>query len=80
MTENNGIWITDQTLLPDIIADYVQNWLEDNINPDIFEEMKKTVEPFTDKQTFDSSVVTLFGGYLHNRADSFEQQISKTED
>jgi hypothetical protein len=80
MTENNGIWITDQTLFPDIIADYVQNWLEDNINPEVFDEMKKTVEPFSDKHKFESSVVTLFSGYLNNRADSFEQQISKTEE
>ena len=44
------------------------------------DEMKKTIEPFTDKQKFESSVVTLFTTYLNNRADSFEQQISKTED
>lgn len=80
MTETNGIWITDQTLLVDIIADYVQNWLEDNINPEIYDEMEKTIEPFTDKQKFESSVVELFTTYLNNRADSFEQQISKTED
>ena len=80
MTEDNGIWITDQTLFPDIIADYVQNWLEDNINPDIYEKMKTTVEKFTDKQKFESNIVTLFTTYLNNRADSFEQQISKTEE
>ena len=80
MTEENGIWITDKTLLVDVIADYVQNWLEDNINPEIQEEMKKTLELISDKQKFDSSVVTLFTTYLNTRADSFEQQISKTEE
>ena len=79
MTEQNGIWITDKTLFVDVIADYIQNWLEDNINPEIQDEMKKTVEQFSDKQKFDSSVVTLFSTYLNTRADSFEQQISKTE-
>jgi len=64
----------------DVIADYVQNWLEDNINPEIQDEMKKTVEQFSDKQKFESNVVTLFSGYLNSRADSFEQQISKTEE
>jgi hypothetical protein len=80
MTEENGIWITDKTLLVDVIADYIQNWLEDNINPEIQEEMKKTLELISDKQKFDSSVVTLFTTYLNTRADSFEQQISKTEE
>jgi hypothetical protein len=80
MTEDNGIWITDQTLFADVIADFVQNWLEDNINPAIYEEMKKTVEQLSDKQKFESTVVTLFSGYLNSRADSFEEQISKTEE
>jgi hypothetical protein len=80
MTEQNGIWITDKTLFVDVIADYIQNWLEDNINPNIQEEMKKTLELISDKQKFDSSVVTLFSTYLNTRADSFEQQISKTEE
>jgi hypothetical protein len=80
MTEQNGIWITDKTLFVDVIADYIQNWLEDNINPEIQDEMKKTMEQFSDKQKFDSSVVTLFTTYLNTRADSFEQQISKTEE
>jgi hypothetical protein len=80
MTEDNGIWITDQTLFADLIADYVQNWLEDNIDPKIYEEMKKTVERYSDKQKFESSIVSVFEGYLKTRADSFENQISKTEE
>lgn len=80
MTEDNGIWITDQTLLPDVVADYVQNWLEDNIDPEIFERMKNTVERYSDKQKFESTIVSLFEGYLNTRADSFENQISKTEE
>jgi glycosyltransferase involved in cell wall biosynthesis len=80
MTEENGIWITDKTLFADVIADYIQNWLEDNINPEIQNEMKKTIELISDKQKFESSVVTLFSGYLNTRADAFEQQISKTEE
>ena len=80
MSEENGIWVTDQTLLPDLVADYAQNWLEDNIDPQIFEKMKETVERYTDKQKFESTVVSLFEGYLTTRADSFENQISKTEE
>jgi hypothetical protein len=80
MSEENGIWVTDQTLLPDLVADYAQNWLEDNIDPQIFEKMKETVDRYTDKQKFETSVVSLFESYLNNRADAFENQISKTEE
>ena len=80
MNEDNGIWITDQTLLADVVADFIQNWLEDNIKPEVYEEMKKTSQEFSDKQKFESTVVTLFEGYLNTRADAFEQQITKTEE
>ena len=80
MNEDNGIWITDQTLLADVVADFIQNWLEDNIKPEMYDEMKKTADKFSDKQKFDLAVVALFEGYLNTRANSFEEQISKTEE
>jgi len=80
MTEDNGIWITDKTLFADVIADFIQNWLEDNIKPEMYEEMKKTADRYSDKQEFESSVTTLFTKFLINRADSFEEQIIKTEE
>jgi len=80
MTEDNGIWITDKTLFADVIADFIQNWLEDNIKPEMYEEMKKTADKYSNKQEFESSVTTLFTKFLINRADSFEEQIIKTEE
>jgi hypothetical protein len=80
MTEENGIWITDKTLFADVIADFIQNWLEDNIKPEMYEEMKKTADKYSNKQEFESSVTTLFTKFLSNRADSFEEQIIKTEE
>ena len=80
MNDDNGIWITDQILLCDVIADFIQNWLEDNISPELYDSMKKTVENYTNKQEFESKIISLFDNYLTVRADSFEQQISKTEE
>ena len=80
MNEENGIWITDKTLFADVIADFIQNWLEDNIKPEMYEEMKKTADKYSNKQEFESSVTTLFSKFLINRADSFEEQIIKTEE
>jgi glycosyltransferase involved in cell wall biosynthesis len=80
MNEDNGVWVTDLTMMADYIADFIQNWLEDNIKPDLYENMQKTAKDFMNKQEFDSKVISLFEGYLNTRADSFEQQISKTEE
>jgi hypothetical protein len=80
MNDDNGVWITNKTLICDFIADYIQNWLEDNIKTELYENMKKTVDNYTNKQEFDSTVISLFENYLNVRAESFEQQISKTEE
>ena len=79
MTEDNGIWVTDVTLMSDFIADFIQNWLEDGIKPELFDHMKETVVKYQNKQEFESSVVNLFETFLTTRADSLEEQITKTE-
>lgn len=80
MNEENGIWINDKTILIDVIADFIQNWLEDNINPNLYDGMSKTIERYADKQKFESSVVNLFQEYIDTRATAFENQINKTEE
>jgi glycosyltransferase involved in cell wall biosynthesis len=77
MTQENGVWITDLTLITDFIADFVQNWLEDNIKPELYENMDKTVEQFKSKQKFTTDVINLFESYLTTRANQLEEQISK---
>ena len=80
MNESNGIWVDDLTLMSDYIADFAQNWLEDNIKPEVYEGMEKTAQKYSDKQSFESKIIQIFEGYLTYRADTLEQQISKTEE
>jgi hypothetical protein len=77
MNENNGIWVQDKTLMSDYIADFIQNWLEDNIKPNIFEEGVKTAEKYKNKQEFERQVCDLFSSFLNNRAHTFELQINQ---
>jgi hypothetical protein len=79
MTDDNGIWVTDKTLLPDYVADFIQNCLEDNIKPEIIESGVKTGESFKNKEQFESSVLKHFSGYLTQRADAFEMQLNQTQ-
>lgn len=77
MNETNGIWIKDQLLLPDVIADWTQNWLEDNISPEIYASMEETVSKLPTQEAFNNKAVELFSQYLDMRAQAMEEQISK---
>jgi len=80
MNENNGIWIKDEILLSDIIADWTQNWLEDNISEEMYTNMQETVDKLPTKEQFENKTIDLFTEYLELRAQSMEEQISKFND
>jgi phage-related protein len=77
MNEDNGIWINNINMLSDVIADVVQNWLEDNLNPVLYDEMEKTISNYTDITNFNTEVVKTFSGMINTRLNSFEDQLSK---
>lgn len=77
MSEENGVWIADKTMIVDFVSDFIQNWLEDNLNEDLFLKMEETSNKFTDMINFNKSVCELFEDYLNKRAESFENQLKK---
>ena len=79
MNENNGLWINNKVQIPDFIANYLQNWLEDNLNETLFEEMKKTSETQLSESDFEKQSVELFKHYIETRLTSFEEQINKLQ-
>ena len=79
MNENNGIWINNQNILVDVIADYVQNWLEDNINTELYSEMQKTMESLKSEEDFKNNVTQIFDDMITKRLISFSEQLNKLE-
>ena len=79
MNENNGVWVNNKIQILDFIADFLQNWLEDNVKQDLYTEMIKTVGNLPSKTDFETKTVKLFSGYINTRATSFEEQLSKLE-
>ena len=77
MNEHNGMWLNNKNQIPDFIADFLQNWLEDNVNPDLSTEMLKTVENLPTKENFEKKGIELFEEYIEFRAKSFEEQLNK---
>jgi hypothetical protein len=79
MTEDNGLWVNNKTIIVDVLSDFIQNWLEDNINPTLFEQMEKTVSEIQTKEQFEENTITLFSKMFETRLASFEDQLSKFE-
>jgi len=77
MNENNGIWVDDYNMIPDFIADFIQNWLEDNIKPDLQDEILKTGQSFQDQKKFEEKSLELFSEYINTRIQAFESQLEK---
>jgi len=79
MNEDNGIWIREHNQIVDFVSDFLQNWLEDNINEELFSEIEKTSSNYSDFSKFESSVVDKFGKYMTTRFESFTEQLNKVE-
>lgn len=79
MTEDNGLWVNNKTLITDVLSDFIQNWLEDNLNPTLFEQMDKTVSELPTKEKFEENTISLFETMFETRLASFEDQLSKFE-
>ena len=79
LNEDNGIWLANKNTLTDVIADFTQNWLEDNLNPELFDEMEKTSNQYSDKETFEKNVLEVFSDMIETRMKTFEAQLTKFE-
>jgi glycosyltransferase involved in cell wall biosynthesis len=77
MNENNGIWTQDKNKMVDLVAEFIQNWLEDSITPDLFLEIEKTAEAYQNEEKFKTTTISTFSGYLDNRIKAFEEQLNK---
>jgi glycosyltransferase involved in cell wall biosynthesis len=79
MNSDNGLWVNNKIQMVDFVADFLQNWLEDNVKDSLYEEMLKTVENLPTKEYFEEKSVSLFEGYINTRLTSFEEQLTKLE-
>ena len=77
LNDNNGIWTYELNNIHDILADFIQNWLEDNVNIELYDNGIETSQKFSDEVSFTTSLVDLFDGYLHTRKEIFQVQLDK---
>ena len=80
MNEDNGIWIENPMNFADIVADFVLNWLEDNIIPTLIESGKQTAQTFSDRETYNSKVKALIDNIFDVRINNFEEQLIRLKE
>lgn len=79
MNEDNGLWVNNKTIVVDVLADFIQNWLEDNINPELFENIQRTVDSLKTLEQFNEDTIELFSKVFDVRIASFEDQLEKLQ-
>ena len=77
LDEKNGIWTYQFNEIVDIVANFTQNWLEDNISEELYTNMKETGVKYQDRTKYNNEVNTLFEEYFKTRITSFEEQLEK---
>ena len=77
LNQENGIWAIEETKFPDFVADFIQNWLEDNIKQELYDKMDETVSSLSTEEQFVERVDELFANYSKVRLTSFEDQLNK---
>ena len=79
MNEDNGLWVNNKTLIVDVLSDFIQNWLEDNLNPELYSKMELTLSSISTTEKFEKDTISLFNELFKKRIESFEDQLSKFE-
>jgi len=80
MDENNGVWTYEFNEIVDIIANFTQNWLEDNISESLYDNMKTTSDIYSTDSSYENDVLSTFDGYIEKRKMSLEEQLEKIKE
>jgi glycosyltransferase involved in cell wall biosynthesis len=77
MEDSNGVWTYQFNEIIDIVANFTQNWLEDNILPELYTKMLETTENFKSYENFSNTVISTFEDYFEVRTKLFSDQLEK---
>jgi hypothetical protein len=77
LTEDNGIWTYDTNGIVDILGQFVQKWLEDEIPQDLYTSMEKTIKENYTEDKFNESVKTVFEKVYERKMKELEIQLEK---
>lgn len=75
-TDKNGLWTHDLHAIPDLVANYVQAWLEDNEPTELFEEMKSVKDSY-DTETQETKIEEVYTKLFNKRKEELSKTLTK---
>lgn len=79
MNDQNGIWVNDTLLIVDVLAEFIQNWLEDNISDQLYDSSLETAKKYSDIELFEKETIELFSEFINKRLSNFDEQLQKLQ-
>ena len=76
MTEENGIWSYDFNQMVDILGNFVQKWLEDELPEELYMDMERTVKKYS-KENFQKSVMSVFNAINERKIMEVRRNLEK---
>ena len=77
MSENNGIWIQETLKTADIVAEFIQNWMEDNVSQELYDGGIELSSKYSNEKIYQDKVNSLFEGYGNVRINNFKNELNK---
>jgi len=77
ISDKNGIWTYEFNEIVDIVANFTQNWLEDNISEELYNNMESTGKKYQNTELFNANVASTFSEYFESRKTMFSEQLEK---
>jgi hypothetical protein len=74
MEDKNGLWTHDLNAIPDILANYVQAWLEDASPEELYEKMGEMKDKYTDEQQKEK-IVEVYSKIIESRVEELTQKM-----
>ena len=76
ITKENGLWVFDEAKIVDTLSNYLKNWLEDSLPPQLYEKMKETTDSFS-TETETKNLLTFFKKLVDDKIVDFKNSINK---
>lgn len=74
MEDKNGLWTHDFNSIPDILANYIQAWLEDSSPEELYEKMGEMNNKYNDEQQKEK-ILEVYQKVVDNRVNEFKLQL-----
>ena len=79
MEEKNGLWTHDFNAIPDILANYVQAWLEDSAPSELYEKMGETSKKYTEEEQKEK-VLEVYQDIFNERINEFKNRYTELQE